>query len=60
MAVESLENLDESETEEVDTLEDDIENEFEPRFLPTDHLASELDNVWHRMQQNLICFKTWR
>ncbi len=30
MAVESLDNLDESETEEVDTLEDDIENEFEP------------------------------
>ena len=37
MADESLENLDESETEDVDTLEDDIENEFEPKFLPTDH-----------------------
>ena len=41
MAVESLENLDESETEDVDTLENDINNEFEPKFLPTDHLASE-------------------
>ena len=37
MAVESLENLDESETEDVDTLENDINDEFEPKFLPTDH-----------------------
>ena len=53
MAVESLENLDESETEEGDTLEDDIENKFEPTEPSNLSLASELDNFRHRMQQNL-------
>ena len=60
MAVESLENLDESETEEVDTLEDDIENEFEPIEPSKQSLSFGKRHLRHCMQQNLICFKTYR
>ncbi len=60
MAVESLDNLDESETEEVDTLEDDIENEFEPIEPSKQSLSFRKRHLRHRMQQNLICFKTYQ